>query len=535
MSPRRAWLLLLAASSLLCSAALAYKREIASGTGKPLVWTSLPMKWNLHQAPAPGVTFAATQTAVRAAYQSWSTVSCSQFRSQDLGVVNLPLGNNSDHINSHVWMTSWPPNYGAQALGITWTQYDPSSGTIVDADTHYNPGYKWSTTGAYDAIDVQSVATHEIGHQLGLDHTSVTEATMFYATGQGDTHQRSLDSDDITGLCAIYPNGTTLPPECTSPAQCAPNETCQNQKCVTVSKKGYGGTCPNGPNECTSGICLGYSGNQFCSQGCDSAACPNGDKCYPVSGGGAVTKACLPGSADMGTKLLGQSCQAPADCKSNVCISVPGKGSICSQTCDVAKNDCPSGYVCTKATVGGVCMPSNEQPPPTTTKKKLGETCSSNSDCATSLCIQVGKDKVCVQLCDKDKSDACAQGFTCYPSGNKGVCLKSGGPTQPTKGLLGTECTKDEECDSNLCAEFNGTRFCTQICNPSDPNLACPDTFDCTPAGENQGACTPQTTNPDQGSGGGCGCLYAAAGRTPTWLVLLFGAVLGLLLRRRWR
>ena len=53
-------------------------------------------------------------------------------------------------------------------------------------------------------IDIQGVATHEIGHSLGLDHTSSPGATMQPAiTGTG-VGQRSIESDDILGIQAIY-------------------------------------------------------------------------------------------------------------------------------------------------------------------------------------------------------------------------------------------------------------------------------------------------------------------------------------------
>ncbi len=518
---------------LLATPAGAYKVMTASQTGVELRWPTIPMKFNVHQTAAPGLTAAATQDAVRKAYLAWTSVSCTSFKTQDLGVVNLPWGDQDDKINSHVWTSSWPPSYGQNALGITWTSYDPQSGKIYDADTHYNPGYTWSTSGSPTAIDAQSVATHEIGHQLGLDHSPIQTATMFYATGQGDTSQRSLDADDMKGVCYLYPSGQPLPPECTTAAECAANETCQNQKCVPAGgNKGYGSPC-QASTECSSKICLEYNQSTFCSQGCDTAACPNGDKCYPVTGGSGITKACLPGSAAMGTKTLGQACTANPDCKTEICVSVPGKGYLCSQPCDLAKQDCPSGFTCAAASSGGLCIPSTTPTPPPPTKKALGEPCKISEDCVSNICALVSGANVCVQLCELNKTGTCPTGFRCVPAGAKGACVKdtpTPPPPPPTKGALGAECQKNADCEKDLCAEGpGGAYFCTELC---DPQVGCPGEFDCVAAGS-QHACSPRATEqPAEGDGGGCG-VGAAPASPERWLLILLLPLLILARPRR--
>jgi hypothetical protein len=53
-------------------------------------------------------------------------------------------------------------------------------------------------------MDIQGVACHEYGHALGLDHTSSSGATMTaFLSGSGST-QRSIATDDINGVKAIY-------------------------------------------------------------------------------------------------------------------------------------------------------------------------------------------------------------------------------------------------------------------------------------------------------------------------------------------
>jgi Matrixin len=61
----------------------------------------------------------------------------------------------------------------------------------------------WSIGAIVNALDVETVALHEIGHILGLEHTSVTSAVM-YRYGNTNFTQRSLEPDDIAGNRSLY-------------------------------------------------------------------------------------------------------------------------------------------------------------------------------------------------------------------------------------------------------------------------------------------------------------------------------------------
>ncbi len=81
----------------------------------------------------------------------------------------------------------------------------------MEVNSHDN-ALTTSDTGA--DFDLQSITTHEAGHFLGLAHSASASATMFPAYQEHDTGLRSLDPDDISGICAIYPAGAPIPATC---------------------------------------------------------------------------------------------------------------------------------------------------------------------------------------------------------------------------------------------------------------------------------------------------------------------------------
>jgi predicted Zn-dependent protease len=95
-------------------------------------------------------------------------------------------------------------NDGYPAITHTY----PPSGQFTDIDTVFNTYYPWSTSGGANALDVQNIATHELGHWLvlwDLTGDSNKEKTMYYQTDYGETKKRTLETDDLNGINYIYP------------------------------------------------------------------------------------------------------------------------------------------------------------------------------------------------------------------------------------------------------------------------------------------------------------------------------------------
>src|SRR5205823_10127152 len=74
------------------------------------------------------------------------------------------------------------------------------------ADIIFNPGVSYSTdpvAAGGSTQDLQTVATHEVGHFFGLDHSGVVRAVMFPFAPDV---QVSLSYDDVAGISVVYPN-----------------------------------------------------------------------------------------------------------------------------------------------------------------------------------------------------------------------------------------------------------------------------------------------------------------------------------------
>jgi hypothetical protein len=95
---------------------------------------------------------------------------------------------------------------GSSTVAITPVYFN-SNGKITDSDVLFNgSGFEFATDGNANRFDVQGVATHELGHFLGLDHSGFAGASMYPYVSRGLLAQRSLSLDDQHGMRDRYPS-----------------------------------------------------------------------------------------------------------------------------------------------------------------------------------------------------------------------------------------------------------------------------------------------------------------------------------------
>ena len=161
----------------------------------------------------------ASRNAVEAALAAWTNVPTSSLILQS-GGTTPPSPSGCDGVNRVVFndpFSQVPDPSGCGGIlavggycangesrvvnGVTFHR-------ITDGDVTFNNG--WSACSFWNQTNLAEVATHEIGHTIGLAHSTDPSATM-YAFAHFDGRGASVMPDDAAGVSFIYPELAASP------------------------------------------------------------------------------------------------------------------------------------------------------------------------------------------------------------------------------------------------------------------------------------------------------------------------------------
>ncbi len=138
---------------------------------------------------------ATVRAAIRQAFALWSQAAMFSFSevqgSADM-IVAFAAGNHGDGAQNAF--------DGASGV-LAHAFYPPPRGGDFAGDIHFDDAEPWTVALPPTGIDLVTVAAHEIGHALGLEHSADANALMY--AYYGGEHRR-LGADDVTRIQSLY-------------------------------------------------------------------------------------------------------------------------------------------------------------------------------------------------------------------------------------------------------------------------------------------------------------------------------------------
>ena len=183
-----------------------------ASSGKNVHWTNRCIDLWVSDLGSGRFSSDAIKGVVTESFERWSLAQggdlSHQFRGytcfDQVGFDDWPGPQNVIHFRQLEEAWIHPPKIAA----LTTILYRDDTGVVVDADIEFNEAYtKFTLDGSVDSFSLRYTMTHELGHLLGLDHSSLHSALMGVNSIPQKVGDFELHSDDRNAIVANYPAG----------------------------------------------------------------------------------------------------------------------------------------------------------------------------------------------------------------------------------------------------------------------------------------------------------------------------------------
>jgi len=165
-------------------------------------WKTLPVDYTINPINS-GLEEGFVTSAILTAAETWDIVTSSNLFNTFTTDYTAEYG--VQNFENAIVFGDYPDS---NVIGVTSIWFTRRGKQIVEFDMLFNTDFTWGdATIDPTLMDLENIATHELGHGIGLDdiYTSTCSAvTMYGYSGYGDVAKRTLEPADITGLQDMY-------------------------------------------------------------------------------------------------------------------------------------------------------------------------------------------------------------------------------------------------------------------------------------------------------------------------------------------
>lgn len=167
-------------------------------------WKTLPVNYVINPTNSQGLSESFVTSAISTSAETWDTATTSELFNDVYSIDYTATYRIQDFVNA-IDFGDYPDD---NVIAVTTVWYTPVGKRIVEFDMRFNTRFSWGDASVNNAtMDLQNIATHELGHGVGLKDIyslTCTEVTMYGYSTEGETTKRTLEQPDITGLQSMY-------------------------------------------------------------------------------------------------------------------------------------------------------------------------------------------------------------------------------------------------------------------------------------------------------------------------------------------